>query len=219
MHIFPLRKKPCFVIGTSILLPYSPRDIVQGFNWIPMLRSVTWKRFGPLDNPQKLFFTQSVETVEEMGNIGLRVVMTCTYNLWLNVFQDGDDLLGELNLADARDASHGSQGLTVIGHGHVGLKHQGRSQAQGFHCTKTLQFPSWDMNKKGNLWLMIIMYCTNNTIVSCCIFLIRKTLFAPPFTPRAISDVKFYMAPDLEPSCYEVTVHFLMTFKSVELLL
>lgn len=165
MQIFPLRKKPCFVIGTSILLPYSPRDIVQGFSWIPMLRSVTWKRFGPLDNPQKLFFTQSVETVEEMWNIGLRVVMTCTYNLWLNVFQNGDDLLGELNLADAREASHGSQGLTVIGHGHVGLEHQGRSQAQGFHCAKTLQFPSWDMNKKGNLWLMIIMYCTNNTML------------------------------------------------------
>lgn len=26
---------------------------------------------------------------------------------------------------------------------------------------------------------MIIMYCTNNTIVIYCIFLIRKTLFAP----------------------------------------
>lgn len=155
LQIFPLRKKPCFVIGASILLPSSPRDIVPGFQWIPRLRALTWKRFGPLDNPQKLFFTQSVETVEEMGNIELRVVITRTYNFWLNVFQDGDDLLGELNLADARDASHGTQGLTVIGHGHVGLKHQGRSQAQGFHGTKPLHFPSWDMNKKGNCLLVV----------------------------------------------------------------
>lgn len=164
-----------------------------------MLRAVTWERFGPLDNPQKLFFTQSVETVEEMGDLGLRVVVADAYDLWLDVFQDGDDLLGELNLADARDASHGSQGLTVIGHGHVGLKHQGRSQAQGFNGAKPLQFPSWDMNKKvivfwwqnklhnvaiipdnnNNLWIMI-MFATNNTIVSCCIFLIRKTFFCSP---------------------------------------
>lgn len=113
-----------------------------------MLRTVTWEGFGPLDNPQKLFFTQPVETVEEMGDLGLRVVVADAYHLWLDVFQDSDDLLGELNLADARDASHGSQGLTVIGHGHVGLKHQGRSQAQGFNGAKPLQFPSWDMNKK-----------------------------------------------------------------------
>lgn len=119
-----------------------------------MLRAVTWERFGPLDDPQKLFFTQSVETVEEMGDLGLRVVVTDAYDLWLDVFQDGDDLLRELNLADARDASHGSQGLTVIGHGHVGLEHQGRSQAQGFNSAKALQFPSWDMNEKGNCLLV-----------------------------------------------------------------
>lgn len=100
--------------------------------------SVTWKRFGPLDNPQQLFFTQPVEAVEEVGNIRLSVIVTCAYNIWLNVFQDAHDLLGELNLADARDASHGSQGLIVIGHSHVGLKHQGRSKAQGFHAAKTL---------------------------------------------------------------------------------
>lgn len=87
-----------------------------------------------------------------MGTIGLRVIMTCAYNLRLNVFQDAHDLLGELNLADARDAGHGGQGLIVIGHGHVGLKHQGRSKAQGFHGAETLQFPSWEMNKKGLVW-------------------------------------------------------------------
>lgn len=130
-----------------------------------MVRAVTWKSFGPLDNPQQLFFTQSVETVEEMGNIRLHVVMTCTYNLWLNIFQDADDLLGELNLADAWDASHGSQGLIVIGHGHVGLKHQGRSKAQGFHGAETLQFPSWEMMKE-NFWLLVAeqilyYYCNN----------------------------------------------------------
>lgn len=96
-------------------------------------RAVTWQRLGPLDDPHQLFLTQPVETVEqEMGNIGLVVVVTCVRNLWFDVFQDTDDLLGELHLTDARYERHGGQGLNITGHGQVGLEHQGWGQTQGF---------------------------------------------------------------------------------------
>lgn len=108
-------------------------------------RVVTWQTLGPLDNPQQLFLTQSVETVEqEMGNIGLCAVMTSVHNIWFDVFQDVEDLLGELHLTDTWYARHGGQGLTVTGHGQVGLEHQGRGQTQGFQGSKPFQLPACD---------------------------------------------------------------------------
>lgn len=113
-------------------------------------RAVTWQRLGPLDDPQQLFLAQPVETVEqEVGNIRVGVVITYIHNLWFNVFQDTDDLLGELHLTDAWYARHGGQGLIVAGHGQVGLKHQGRGQTQGFQGPKTLQFSSCNIKTKA----------------------------------------------------------------------
>lgn len=196
MQIFPQTKKRHCVIGRPIPLPChdrAPETLCKVCHWIPVLRAVTWKRFRPLDNPQQLVFTQPVETVEEVGDIGLRVVMTCTYNLWLDVFQDADDLLGELNLTDARDTSHGSQGLIVIGHGHVGLKHQGRSQTQGFHGAKTLQFPSWGKKIKKALICWIkwnSIFCSNQEhfCYEVTVCLANEILHLNQFTSFYISD-------------------------------
>lgn len=110
---------------------------------------VTWQGLGPLDDPQQLFLTQPVEAVEqEMGNIGLVVVIARVYNVWFDVFQDIDDLLGELHVTDAGYARHGGQGLIVIGHGQVGLEHQGRGQTQGFQGAETLQLPACDVKTR-----------------------------------------------------------------------
>lgn len=83
-----------------------------------------------------------------MGNLWLAVVKTRVHDLRFNVFQDIDDLLGELHLADAWYARHGVQGLIVAGHGQVRLEHQGRGHTQGFQCPKTLQLPACDMNTR-----------------------------------------------------------------------
>lgn len=86
-----------------------------------------------------------------MGNFRLRGVISRVHDVRLNVFQDVEYLLRELQLMDAWDARHGGQGLTVIGHGQVGLEHEGRGQTQGFQCPKPLQFPAWDTNTKFSL--------------------------------------------------------------------
>lgn len=114
-------------------------------------RAITWQRLGPLDDPQQLFLTQSVETVEqEMRNIGLGAVITRVHDIWFDVFQDIDDLLGKLHFTDAWYARHGGQGLTVTGHGQVGLEHQGRGQSQGFQGPKALQLPACDINTRSS---------------------------------------------------------------------
>ncbi len=112
-------------------------------------RAVTWQRLGPLDDPQQLFLTQPVEAGEqEVGNIGLGAVMTHVNYLGFDVFQDIDDLLGELHLTDTWYARHGVQGLTVTRHGQVGLEHQGWGQIESFQGPVTLQLPACDMNTR-----------------------------------------------------------------------
>ena len=106
-------------------------------------RAVTWQRLGPFDHPQQLFLTQPVEAVEQnVRPVGLRAVVSRVHDLRFDVFQDVEDLLGEMHLADARYARHGGQGLIVAGHGQVGLEHQGRGHAQGFQGPEALQLPA-----------------------------------------------------------------------------
>lgn len=139
--------KPCrpstkacqpITIGTSLGDPELPRF-------------VTWQRLGPLDDPQQLFLAQPVEAAEqEMGNDGLAAVVLGVHHLRFDVFQDADDLLGELNLTDARYARHGGQGLVVAGHGQVGLEHHGRGHTQGFQGSETFQLPACVTDTRPN---------------------------------------------------------------------
>lgn len=78
----------------------------------------------------------------------LGAVVTGVHHLRFDVFQDIDDLLGELHLTDAWYARHGGQGLIVAGHGQVGLEHQGRGHAQGFQGPETLQLPACDTSAR-----------------------------------------------------------------------
>lgn len=52
---------------------------------------------------------------------------------------------------DAWYTSHGGQGLTVTGHGQMGLEHQGRGQPEGLQGPKALQLPSCDTHTQKNV--------------------------------------------------------------------
>lgn len=48
---------------------------------------VTWQGLGPLYNPQQLFLTQPVETIQQkMGNVGLGGAVARVHNLRFDVF-------------------------------------------------------------------------------------------------------------------------------------
>lgn len=112
-------------------------------------RAVTWQGLGPLDDPQQLLLTQPVEAVEQnVRALGLAAVVARVHGLRFDVLQDVEDLLGELHLADARNARHGGQGLVVVGHGQVGLEHHGRGETQRFQGPEALQLPACDMRAR-----------------------------------------------------------------------
>lgn len=73
-------------------------------------------------------------------------VVLGVHRLRFDILQDAGNWVGEMHLADARDARHGGQRLTVAGHGQVGLEHHGRGHAQSFQGPETLQLPACNVD-------------------------------------------------------------------------
>lgn len=131
---------------------------------------LTRQRLGPPDDPQQLLLAQLVEAAEQqVGHHGLAAVILGVHRLRLNVLQDVGDGVGEMHLADARYARHGGQGLTVTGHGQVGLEHHGRGHAQSFQGPEALQFPPcvMEVNCVTQLRHLLTLLIAVNIIVTC----------------------------------------------------
>lgn len=145
LQIFPV------INGNPLRLRPSVRPPDSNTCGNPVMQGVvTWQGFGPLYNPQQLFLTQPVETIQQkMWNFWLGGVVARVHDFRLDVFQNVNYLLGELHIVDAWYTSHGGQGLTITGHGQVGLEHQGWGQTEGFQGSKALQLPACDTK----IWL------------------------------------------------------------------